>query len=415
MYTLVKTFVKSFGNDHRWTEADIGDMAMKDIYLSYRTAYAVLENNFLPDQVTLDVSKIKSEYGVSELTFNEMLAGLGNKALPTVNTVPELQDRVCRYRDAVKAGYKIYPANSKKSWDAEIPRGDKTDLFLKHKSVDFNTFGKYCMVSVNGFFHMVDAQPDGAWVIDGMKSNLVSNLNLCGIHSFADLGEIKHIPIKANMVSKLSENQGLRYQMCIKVGEPLEDKTVILVLGGYMHILDSNVFYQLNDDSIMVNTGRLPLLDRYQESRRYLDFEGMPFETTDNNDSMINVDDFLSDENILAWATMSQSFVVLVDNKELYTEKSYVRNPPTPKLLISFEKPEYPLFHGIGKVVEYWDRHEHGQWGLSVDDNQWSKLVYHTAKPVDAVIMGDSEHTQKPVELSRAYFLKIRSDLSIKV
>lgn len=413
MYTLIKAIGKPRSNDRRWVEFDLGEMKMKDLFESYRKAYAILSNPFIDHQVSLDLDELKQKYVVSEITFNQLLESLGNKSLPTQDTIPKLENRYVKYRDAFMAGYKIKATNAKKSPDADIPKGDMHDIYLSKEGVNFHDFRKYCMVAVNGFFHYLDCDETGAWVMDGMKSNIVSKQNLIGILSFKDVGELSYMKIKEDMLFKLSEEQDYRYQLGIDTGRNLDGKTVILVVGGYFHILSSNVFYQYNDTSIIVNTAKLPLLARHQEMRQYLNIEDLPFERSSKNESMIGVDDYLSDENLVSLFTMSQSFIVLLDNDELYTEKEYIRTPPTPGLFISINEPDRPLFHRFGKIANYWYRLEKGQYAVNVEDNQWSRLQSETIKLDLLPATCDSEDTQMPVILSPGFFYKIGTDITL--
>ena len=413
MYTLVRAVVKPRSNENRWVDKDIANIKMVDLYKDYRKVYAVLSNPFIEGNVTLNIEEIQSKYAVSEITFSQMLVENGNLNLPTSYKLPNVANRFARYVDAFMAGYKISPANIKKAHDVDIPLGDKESLFMTKKKLDYSEFKKYCLVAVNGYFHYTDATSEGIWVVDGMKSNFHCKHNTAGIVSFKELGSIESIPIKREQVYKLSEEMPLYKQAIIDVGKNIENKTVILIIGGYMHVLDRRVYNTFNDTSIAVRLSNLPLVERFHESREWLDLSVLPYEKSSNNDSAINREDFLSDENILAYLTLPQSFVVLLDNSEIYVEREYVRRPPTPKLLISFKKPEWPLFHKTGKFANYWPVEEQGQWGLHVVDNQWSRRQYETINHGMLEAMDDNEQTDKPVELSRAYFLKIGTDIKI--
>lgn len=414
MYTLESAVAKPQGNDNRWVTLDISTMKLVDLLMNYKKVYVVLTNPFIDHKVTLDLEEIRAKYSVSKLTFTEFLTETGNKNLPTIDSVPVLSNRYVKYRDGVMAGYKITPVNSKKSPDADIPKGDKKDLYLTKKGLDFTEFGDYCMVSVNGFYHYVDTDSKGAWVIDGMKSNAVCKENYLGITSFKEVGKIQHKHITKEMLFKLSEIQDYRYQLGIDVGENINNKTIALVIGGYFHILDNRIFYQYNDNCIIVNTAKMNLLSRYQEMRQYLNLEELPFERSSRNESMVVVDDFLSDENLEALFTMSQSFLVLIDNTELFTETEYLRTPPTPGLLITPSVPDRPIFHRFGKLADYWWQKGCHFYAVQVGDNQWSRLQSETIQLAKLPATGDSEQTQMPVDLSPAFFLKIGCDLELK-
>ena len=82
--------------------------------------------------------------------------------------------------------------------------------------------------------------------------------------------------------------------------------------------------------------------------------------------------------------------------------------------MISATKPVLPLFHKTGQVINYWSRHQHGLWAITMADNQWSRRFFETNDFSRLNALMDSEQSQMPVLLSMGFFLRIGKDISIK-
>lgn len=419
MYSLLKAIGKSFSDSNRWSETDISNLTVNELFTRFRRLYIVLTHPTIPHPVTLNLDALRdfkldrAPNAHYDLKFKDFLVALGNLNLPTVNKLPQEGTQHVRYQDAFRAGYTVTAVNEGLSPDAKIPQADKHSLHLSRSDLDFTEFGDYILAAVNGYFHIVEADRKGAWVIDGMRSARHCGLNMLGLLSFKGIGKLKCVPIKESMVYKLDETDGLSRLLGIDVGENLNNYTILLVLGGYLYTQSENVFNQVSDNAIVVRMSNIDLLHRYQTSRQWLDYSSLPFETSTVNDSLINVEDFLSDENLLAYATLSQSFVVLVDNSELYSDKEYVHTPPTPNQVISYSKPSLPLFHAEGRLAHYWSVEEDDRWCLHLPDNQHRRYQYETDRIGAAIAIHDSEDTQQPVDHSQAYYWRIGTDVQL--
>lgn len=415
MYTLVSAIAKSFASEGRWESVAIGDMPLSQIYSTYVKVYAVLTNPFVTGQVSLDLAQVQAAEGGLSLTFNQFLVQNGTGMLPTSTTIPTLNPQYAEYKDAFKAGYKVQPVNAQAAPDAQLPASDKTWLYLTKndasgQSIDFELFYRSCMVSVNGYFHAIDAIPTAAWVMDGMKSRNISGQNQIGILNFQKMGSLQYAPITESMIYKQSSDQLYRNQMYVNLGVDTTNKTIMLVLGGYLHILDAKTFFRVSETAVAINFNNLPILERFHESLQYLDLSSLPFDRDDNDPTKLNVADFLSDENLVAYATLSQSFFVLLDTPEVFTEYDKVYTGKLTNILVSNQEPKYPLVNGHGKIADYWSVYEDGRWALTVYDNRWNHRTYNTVDWRNEVCVNSARQTQKVQEPSRAFFLKIGSD-----
>lgn len=407
MYTLESAIGKTLADRGRWINADIGNVPFVEIYATYDSVKAILSNPFIDHPVCLDLADVRVANNSNNQTFNEWLVANGATALPTSDVIPVIKNRYARYADAFHAGYKLKPVHPTASPDAEVTPDERTSIFLSRTGLDFNLFRKHCLVSVNGYLHYTDATSQGAWVMDGMRTVRYANENQVGIISFLDVGEIKSIRITEDMIYKQQPDQRYRDRVTMVINEDISKKTILMSIGGYLHIQDPNTFHRIGDNIISIDFSRLNFIERYHESMKTLDLTSLPIQRTEANPTQIVVDDFLSDANILAYLTLPQSFIVLIDNPEVFVDHQFVKPAMMPGYLIAYTPPVYPLINGVGKMAEYWYTYEDQQYSIKVRDNWTHHRLYDTTKLLEEKSVSDSRVPNKPVSFSGAYFLKI--------
>ncbi len=411
MYNLLSAIGEPRNGESRWTDIAIGSMTLPSIYANYENVFAILSNTFLDHPVSLDLSKIQDQYGALDVTFNDFLAGLGNQALPTSDTLPELKTRYAKYADAFHAGYKLQPTHPVFAPDAQLPPSELPWIHMTRPDTDYALFGKSCLVSVNGYFHPSETDATGVYVRDGNKSRVLSGHNQVGIYSFREVGEIRQVPITPQMVYTPQGSGQMRYRAHVDLGEDITSKTVFLVLGGYLHAYDPVTFRRAGETQVSIDFHNLPLFERYQESRQYLDFSSMPFERAQFNDSQIAVNDFLSDENLLAYLTLTQSFFVILDTPNIFVSKQAVHRTKMPGAFIAYTPPVYPLVLGHGRTANYWYTKEDGQYSITCVDSFLHDWVFNKTDPFKQGNIGNSRVPETPVAHSPGYFLQIGRDI----
>lgn len=411
MYELVSAIAKPLNGNGQWKSVEIGNVALNTLYSTYTRIIATLTNPFVPDLVALDLNDIVLAASGQNDTFNQFLATNGNNTLPTSTTLPVLDAKYAKYADAFHAGYKVEPLHPSASPGSEYPPSEKTWLYLTRPDTDYELFGKSCLVNVNGFFHIIDAGPEGVYVKDGNKSAMLSRQNQIGIVSFLGLGELTYVPIATEMVYKQTEDQLFKNRCYIDLGQDVSDKSVMLVLGGYLHLLEPGAFYRTGASTFAIDFDNLPLVDRFYESKDYIDLSSMSLSKTARNPNQVAVSELYSDAALRAYVTLSQSFFVIVNNSDLSVDREQVRKTKMPDMFVSHKRPDWPLVVGAGKVGNYWYSYEDQQYALNCRDSLWNHRLYHTVNVKELVNASPSRKPEHPVSQSNAFFLKIGSQL----
>jgi len=411
MYVFVKSLTADNSLGSQFIENDISDMSMVNIYSLYRKVFVTLTNVYLEKPVVVDLITLNKEFCNSALTFNEILSFIGNRSLITTSVYPDLIKKFATFSDAFRAGYKVELQNIYAAYDAELPLSEKTSLRLSrpNPSTDMRIFYDHCLLSVNGFIHRTDCDDKFAYILDANKSLFKSKQNQIGIINFYTIGKLKQIPITQDMITKQSNNTDMKFKTFITVNEDISDKSVMLVLGGYLLFIDNKSFMQVNENTFSLNFNDMPFLDRFFESRPYIDFSCLNLPVSTDNESLINVAELFSDETLTKFLMMSQSFIVLVDSPSLKTSKHYIHSSNLPGMFTTHNDPILPLFVGNGRLAEYWKTFEDGVWSVTVQDSYLKNNVFSYCPQEALFNISDNRVPALPVYNSRGFLLEIES------
>jgi hypothetical protein len=412
MYVFQSALAVSKNIGSQWEIVDISSTKLVDIYTQYRKVYVTLCNIFLVNPIYIDLDELRADYTYSELTLNEMLASIGNRSLPTTNAIPTLSTKYAKFSDAFRAGYKITPLNIYESITSPILPSEKTSLRIERSipQTDMQVFYKNCLVSINGFFHRTDCDGTYAYALNANESLFKSKQNQIGILSFYDIGEIEQVPITVDMIHKQPNNTPMKNKTYIKLNRDTTGKSIMLVLGGYLLFIDNQSLCQINEDTVSIDFTKMPLLERYFESNPYLNLKDLGLPLNTDNESVINVPEFMSDAVLTKYLMLSQSFFVLVDSTNLFTNKIYIKSSNMPGMFTAYKEPTYPLFVSNGRLAEYWKTYEDGFWSVNVQDSYLKNNVF-SSNPSDFLVnISDNRMPCQTFYNSRGFLLEIGSD-----
>jgi len=411
MYTLVQAVARPVGGGGRWTTIALGEMLLPVVFSTYDRILVTLANSYLSHYVSLDLADIRETYGSQDITFNAVLAAVGNGTLPTSDTLPVLRTRYAKYNDVFQAGYKVQAVHPVAAPDTPMPAVDRTWLMLTKPGVDYNVAYESFLVSVNGFIHATDASADGVYVKEGMASRHRSGKAEMGLYSFKQLGKLSFVPIKDDMLYRQDPSQLYKDRIHVDIGMDVSNKTVMLVLGGYLHVLDERTFYRVSDSSFAVVFNNLPYIERFLNSRQYLDLSSMNVEISTDNPSHFSVEDLFSDFAIKAYMTLSQSFFVILDNPDIFVERKLLQGSKMPGLYISDDAPVYPLLDELGKMVNFGYQYETGLYSITTTDAYRHDYNFRTVDSRNALSLGDNRNPARPLANGDLQYLQIGADL----
>lgn len=413
MYRYENALVIEHLASKRWKEADLSNTPVGGIFDKYREVLLVLSNSTLGYYITLDLKKVSSTLNQlpGTTTINQWLVlnGLGN--LPTVVGLPKIDKVEVTYTDATQGGFKANLAFSNGDPFSDVYDNEKKDVLLTKADVNYTNLQAYALVTMNGLIHRTDKDHNGLYVKDGGDSFRKANMQHLGILNFRKLGKLKCITITPEMIYNPHRLGRLRDAAYIELPEAIGNRIVMMVIGGYLHMAESN-YHCVSDTVIKIDMANFPLVPRFYESKKLINLDSMTslHDANTNNPEHVSLNDLFKDESIRAYLSLSQSFVVLLESDNLYVEKHKLAYPHLPGRYFTGSKPVRPARTELGRLPEYVSIREDDSWTIAIQDNFSTRYINETTGfEADHSLSSDSI-SSKSVFYAKGYLLEIGSD-----
>ncbi|MND22215.1 hypothetical protein D3C81_144690 [compost metagenome] len=414
MYTLVNALARTRGRTGRWSEVDLSAMDVFKLWTDYSRIYLILSSPLYPKPLALDLNEVRSRITRVRpgTTVTQWLAGLGNEALPTTTEVPVISPKFAQYRDAVAAGYKIDPSHRSAAFGNDYLPSDAHDLRLFKEGVDTKRFYDNCLVEVNGLLHRTDYDSEANYVIDGAKSGRIANDNHVGILNFEPLGGVQIVPITEAMITPGGTVPDLYINTILSPGIDLSTKTVMLSFMGYL-LPFGKALRRIGDGSFTIDLRNQIVMDWYFEARKLIDLSTVTEHLTYKNGGydQVALEEFNSDAVVKAMLLLPQTFLVVINNDDIYVDREQLEISKTPDRYFTKTRPLWPVIFGKGRVFGYWATAEGDTYVLAGTDNRRPEYNFETTHWGLDVSVDPTQDRHYPNRYSKAYFLKIGSDL----
>lgn len=409
MYSYVKALALSRSIGSQWKEVPLAAILVFDIYQTYSKIYLVLNNSVLATEVVVDMDVLRAQYSSYAGTLEALLVTIGNATLPTVPSLPNTEVKFAKYSDAVRVGYKVKTCIMGREVPDNYPANELIDLKMDRPNyqTDMDLIEDYCLVSVNGHYHWNESAGNHAYIKDGGKTLQHSKLNHLGILSFLDIGKLTKIHLDPEEIVPVTAGTELRDKINFSVTEDLDNKSYILILGGYMILPQEGVFWRSGQHGFTLDINRITYMERLLESHKYMDMKALGLTTYPLGDNVFNTAEIMSDTVIRKYMTLSQSFLVLVDVPHLVSNKINIRHSNLPGMFTSYQDPVYPLIVNYGKVAEYWKTEEDGFWSVNVQDSYLRNYVASQQPVKSEQAINDAMLANKPFYHSRGFLLEL--------
>jgi len=409
MYQFVDAICLSRSLGSKWEHLDISNVKVSILYTQYTKIYLVLSNIALPNNVYVDMDSIRNQYSNYTGTLNQLLVAIGNNTLLTVEQLPSSEAKYATYSDAIRARYKYKLTIGDNVLPVNYPLEDKYDiaLYRPNFNTDMKLLHEDCLISINGYYHFTATDNKYTYVFDAAKTMRKSNNSHIGLLSFSNIGKLLKIPLTAENIYPAFENGSLSEKIYFTVDADLDNKSYILVLGGYLIFPNENVFYRIGDKSFSLNLNNISYIERVYESSQYMDLSKLELTEHAINSTMINTEELWSDDVIKRYMTLSQSYLVIVDIPMMLTNKIFIRSSNMPGMFTSYQEPKYPLMVNYGKVAEYWKTYEDDHWAISVQDSFIRNYILTSNPEYTLVNVTSNLNSDSPYRHSKGFFLEI--------
>lgn len=409
MYTYVKSLSLPRGFGAFWSTDDLNQRTLLNIYNTTARFFLTLTETVTGREVYVDMNEMKLEFSSYNNTVEQWLVDIGNRTLPEIASLPDTNLKYAKFSNATQANYKLTLAKRGYQDDAYTLIDNLTDLKITRPGydTDLTLLHTHCLTTISGLLHNTDTDGQVAYVVDAGKIYLKHGYSHVGLVSFLDIGKVTKVKLNPDTIGRLEPTTPLSEKLVFTVEEPLDGKSYMLSMGGYLVTPGEGVFWRSGEKSFTFCIQSANYLERYLDSKDTLDLSSLNLPPSNINPDVVSTEDLMKDDTIRKYMTLSQSFLIIVDTPFLNFKKIHVRSATVPGKFTSYQDPTYPLFVGYGRVAEYWKTEEASHWSLSVPDSYYRHFVAGQ-QPMDFMKMvNDHLLSSKPCHLSRGHLLEI--------
>lgn len=413
-FDIVKTLVKRKGMDARWVEEDISALTLRELFLDYRSILVQIEHPTYEDPRYMDLEEIRPLVKDIELTLPQWLNGLDGLSPPSHIGTLDLTIKKIFHVDARMAEFKVELERMGTHPDNDWPRGHLPDLLITKDGVDYQDLYDHCLVSVNGLIHRMSYSENGVYVVDGAYGMREANVTDIALTSFKEVGKLEVVDLTDDMIYQPNEELPLHDKTYLDLGKPLDGKTVMISIGGYLHVLD-NIYQVVGDQQIMIDFKKYPMVQRYYESKGLVDISGYDFTEFDHNeDQRVTAELIRNDDWIRHLINCPSTFVVIVDASDIYQVKHQLEKTCYPGRYFAHSRPTLPLIVKRGMMKPYWAHEEDGIWVVNCSDNLYPNYQFEHNGYEELYSVAPQRVPSAPVSYGRGFLWEIGKETVIK-
>lgn len=378
-----------------WVEVSISDINISRLFELYRPIYIPLDDLF-GKELTLNLYDYETQIARKDYPVSEWLTLIGDVALTVSDGYPELNIGKVHY---VPATYHIGTSlkMAKRDYDPshDVAVEDMDDLIISLPDIDPYHLAKNVLFSVDGLFVPAKYQDYGARLLNAGEMIRFGKKIELGMLNFEDVGQVDVEPITADMVDKIDPGKTWFDRLIVRTKQDVTNKTVGVVIGGYLHLLDGTVNVQ-GPNTVTLSLGNYDFLERINQTKDILD---LSFMEMDNLDTIGYVNQFLTEDNAHKYLTSKYSFLVIIDNPNLMRESNGIMNVGK---LGTYLIPEQHhlgwLTDQYGRGLEYWPKYECGMWALSTSRFEYQSWMAETVGWEKLIAFNDAAEPYTPHE-----------------
>ena len=400
MYVFKSSFLRAKNSRDGYQNINITNMVMSKVLEDYVDGYMTLTHTQIRGTFYLTIEKLRQAQlpMITTMTFNQWVTHNHDKELPATKVQPKYKQGEVIYSDAFRADFKIDRVGRYMSVDANTSNADKVDLLLRKNVPDKNELYTKVVGTVNGFTHRAFSHEDGIALAGGGTTFNNTGINTAGVLSFAGACAVRQYEIKEEMITPTSSTVPLYHELLINLGQPLNNKTVMLSIGGYLFI-NKGIGEVVNPETgiIMVKLIKLDLIKMILNSVGKIDLDGLGIFAANKNITYnkVRVEDIKSDVCVKKYMTIPQSFVIVADTECIQTDYSEVSVTGLPGVYESKTEPVYPVVNSQGLMPEYWKAKNEEGWSLRLTSDVTKRRMYHTNLDIDNVVINGMSPTYK--------------------
>lgn len=409
MFTYVRALASLRGANQSLTTIDVGNKLVRDLSSTYSQCVLVLSHPSIDHVVSLDTKLVEARFLQASpmLTVRQWLTSIGDEDLPFQNAIPTVLKSSVLAAEAFACGYDMQKVHPTAGAGTALLDSELTQLLLTRRDTDYVDLYNHVLTTVNGLFHLTDADVHGLRVVDGGKSVNHSAKNEVGLLSFKNVGRIRTYPITDAMISS---RRGLALSEGVVITAPTADftgKFVLVSIGGYLHVANQQ-YKVVGDKSVLIEWWKLPMQRRYNHTRKLIDWSTVTRHMTldPNHVGELDMSVMNQDTCIREYMKLSQTFIITVETDNFFSDLIPLERTGLAGRYYSHTKPVKPLVLYNGLMPSYTVHGNNGMYCLAVEDNNRPDYLHDTLNLVEVTgRVNDATIHHPNKEYGSAYFL----------
>ncbi|ANJ64826.1 putative virion structural protein [Erwinia phage vB_EamM_MadMel] len=406
MYNYVACISKTVGKRPKLVADDISSMQLKTVLQTYSENRVILSSPFLKKNVCLVLQDYYNEVSAFNGTLVQWLASLGNRALATSTTLPNLTKKSALFNNLNEWWFTQKPTNITSSLKRDFSYADANDVILMKEGVDYPTLFNCALFTVNGYLHRSSLSDDGIYLLDACKNAKVSNDVKSGVLSFHNVSTLKCYSITADQLQPSDELNPYRQKILMSPPFSTQGKSVGIVIGGIFYWQDE-VISILGEGLVSLSTVYIDWVDRYFYDREFIDLSSIPANINPDSPRIMSKGDYQKDDFYKAWLLLSTSFWVVFDNPLLEVEQIPLETHKWPGMFTVPDNTRIPIQLNNGVMAEPLLRPGEGRSRLLTLHHRRRFALNTTIQYRNEDIVTDYGLMPKPWVFAKAWWLKI--------
>lgn len=416
-YQVSKAFVRPKDDRRRIIQNDdiknktYRQITDENVFITLELYNTQLDRYFIVEFENLDDFNL-----TRETTLDEYLSSLVPNSIVNERQ-GRLETKTSHVRSVAESDtdFIVEPASKGKHPTIRWPESVHKDIRIyrdDYEYEDFKNLQENTLFFINGFAHRSTYDEHGVYVLDANITKKKANEGELNMLDFHALGGIEEVDINSDMLFKIDSEEDEHYNYAyLEFSQDLTDKTILLSLGGYLHVLDT-VYHRLNNHVIQINFNRYPFVRRYFESNLHLDLSNIEYTPIDTNDYQRYTNELISSQStIKQFLDLVQSFAIIIDSPFVFSERTPLEHSHLQGLFYSHQKLKSPIQIQRGRIRSYRQEHEQGIYAINLADDRLPIYHFNYNGITDLQTLAPWKNPHQPYYHDRAHVLEIGLDI----
>lgn len=381
MYQYVSATAKPRGKNQTWKPVDLSLVTLSALFNNYVDGHLVvvcptlgLQNRYI------DLNALRSaSVRYLNISLEDWLSSVPDGQLPELSSLPTYTTSVAMYADAWQQRFKIRKVVSSHPDTPRLPDEHYDDLLIHKTYIDPTELQTKALVTVNGLLHRTEPYGEESILVKqgAMQPDPVAG-NDVGVWSFVAIGALNQLPITPDMRVNFAGTDPTK-MVYLSIGESLVNKSIMISLGGYLHVEDRVIDVISEENGIIrLDFTDMDWVTRYFEVRDRLAIPLYSQAESRNRPGALSVPNLRTIGFIEALLEHPLTFLIIVDTPHLCFETSPIGETTTPGVYEHPTEPIYPLRTQTGRISEYMRINQRGMWIMKTRLGNQKRYAHET-------------------------------------